>query len=473
MRKKHNVADPIPRKKMKDKEIQESQQKAIKEINKNEKEIEALTNEINDIELENQDLKVQIQDLRKQKENIKKQRNQVQESNKEKEQAIENLTKLNDNTEKTVKHRELEKTQVKGQSQKKQFTTSRDDLEAEYHKIIEENIKREREQKKEQAKKRQMLAMIADKNSGFKGANANELEKQIKSMESEEISDHTPIIEEILNKWKGINKTKKQMIEKYTKNVAMIKEALDTAIRFAGIDKYEDLPIVYQKAEDQMASIDIHINQMENEVDDLKIQKQILIQKIDYLNVAKENGSQDKVSFKEKMNLSMQKLSDSIKKIETDISLKRNLFKKIQPFTDEYLIKLNGTYLSEYVPNKYQIDKDLIYNEISVLKFVVNAEDYYNLIQMFDEAMKEKAKGQNDNSEIDRLRNEIRIKLENFQREIIVNNNLYSSMKVETKSGLDFDEIIKRSSQRVLDNLNSSGSVSLNHTSRKKTLVPA
>lgn len=318
-----------------------------------------------------------------------------------------------------------------------------------------------------------MLAMIADKNSGFKGANANELEKQIKSMESEEISDHTPIIEEILNKWKGINKTKKQMIEKYTKNVAMIKEALDTAIRFAGIDKYEDLPIVYQKAEDQMASIDIHINQMENEVDDLKIQKQILIQKIDYLNVAKENGSQDKVSFKEKMNLSMQKLSDSIKKIETDISLKRNLFKKIQPFTDEYLIKLNGTYLSEYVPNKYQIDKDLIYNEISVLKFVVNAEDYYNLIQMFDEAMKEKAKGQNDNSEIDRLRNEIRIKLENFQREIIVNNNLYSSMKVETKSGLDFDEIIKRSSQRVLDNLNSSGSVSLNHTSRKKTLVPA
>lgn len=222
-----------------------------------------------------------------------------------------------------------------------------------------------------------------------------------------------------------------------------------------------------------MASIDIHINQMENEVDDLKIQKQILIQKIDYLNVAKENGSQDKVSFKEKMNLSMQKLSDSIKKIETDISLKRNLFKKIQPFTDEYLIKLNGTYLSEYVPNKYQIDKDLIYNEISVLKFVVNAEDYYNMIQMFDEAMKEKAKGQNDNSEIDRLRNEIRIKLENFQREIIVNNNLYSSMKVETKSGLDFDEIIKRSSQRVLDNLNSSGSVSLNHTSRKKTLVPA
>ena len=98
------------------------------------------------------------------------------------------------------------------------------------------------------------------------------------------------------------------------------------------------------------------------------------------------------------------------------LTRKRNLFKKIQPFTDEYLIKLNGTYLSEYVPNKYQIDKDLIYNEISVLKFVVNAEDYYNLIQMFDEAMKEKAKGQNDNSEIDRLRNEIRIKLENFKR---------------------------------------------------------
>ena len=45
----HKVSDPIKRKKIKDKELQASQQKALKEISKNEKGLEALTSEINDI----------------------------------------------------------------------------------------------------------------------------------------------------------------------------------------------------------------------------------------------------------------------------------------------------------------------------------------------------------------------------------------------------------------------------------------
>ena len=174
----HKVSDPIKRKKIKDKELQASQQKALKEISKNEKGLEALTSEINDIELDNADLKMQIQDLRKQKENVIKQRDQTIEANKQKEKDIESLSKQNEESNKTIKNKELTKSVVQCTNQKKFFTTSRDDLESEYHKIIEESIKREREQKKEQTKKRQMLGMIADTKGGYKGASANELEKQ-------------------------------------------------------------------------------------------------------------------------------------------------------------------------------------------------------------------------------------------------------------------------------------------------------
>ena len=156
----------------------------------------------------------------------------------------------------------------------------------------------------------------------------------------------------------------------------------------------------------------------------MTLKKEIIQQKIKLLSKKKEVNLKDKDTFVDNKTKSIQRLTEEITNIKKDIEHKRNLFKLLQPTTDEYLLKLNDTYLSEYIPNKNQIDKTLIYNELSVLKFISNVEDYYKLIQMFDIAMKEKAKG-NTNNEIDQLRNDIKIKLENFQKEKIMNNSLY------------------------------------------------
>ena len=59
-------------------------------------------------------------------------------------------------------------------------------------------------------------------------------------------------------------------------------------------------------------------------------------------------------------------LSKNIHSVFEDIENKRNLFKRIQPTIDDFLTKLNETYLSDYVPDKCQIDKALVYNEKSI-----------------------------------------------------------------------------------------------------------
>lgn len=123
---------------------------------------------------------------------------------------------------KQIKNKELKTSIQMGKSQQLNFEESRNNLEKEYHKIIEQFIKREREQKKEQTKKRQLLAMVSDSKAGFKGTNALELEKQIKLMAEEEISDRTPIIEALLEKWRYVNKCKKYLIEEYGKNANKI-----------------------------------------------------------------------------------------------------------------------------------------------------------------------------------------------------------------------------------------------------------
>ena len=206
----------------------------------------------------------------------------------------------------------------------------------------------------------------------------------------------------------------------------------------------------------------------------MTLKKEIIQQKIKLLSKKKEVNLKDKDTFVDNKTKSIQRLTEEITNIKKDIEHKRNLFKLLQPTTDEYLLKLNDTYLSEYIPNKNQIDKTLIYNELSVLKFISNVEDYYKLIQMFDIAMKEKAKG-NTNNEIDQLRNDIKIKPENFQKEKIMNNSLYSTMKIDTKSGMNYDEIIKRTSQRIIDDLSSAETVSnyQNTSTNKKVMIVA
>ena len=453
-KKNHHVADPIEKKKPKDKEMIENQGRILKESTRNEGELGALTNEINELVLSNQAAKEEIKDLRKQKNIALNQRDKTLEDNQRIQDEIDELREKNKESEGKIKNRELTKSMNHNQYQKKEFAKSRDDLEGEYHKIIEENIKREREQKKEQAKKRQMLSMVSDSKAGFKGANAIELEKQVKALKAEEISDRTPITEELLSKWKYINKVKKYMIEKYEKNSASIKKAFDHLLLFLGIDDYEDLPIVYRKAVDQLSNIEMYLSQLSNECDNLRAQKEILMNKIAFLSDKKKSQGNDKTSFIEEKQNIVDTLTKDIKNVEEDIENKRNLFKRIQPGTDDYLLKLNETYLSEYVPDKCRIDKQLEYNEKSVTKFISSVEEYYLLIQMYQKSMEEKKKG--ENNEIDRLRDEIKMKLENFKRENLIDNNLCNSMKLESKNGVNFEDIIKRSSDFICTQINSS-----------------
>ena len=80
--------------------------------------------------------------------------------------------------------------------------------------IIEENLKVSREEKKENIKKRLLL-------------NSKNDDKKQKLLFEEDISDRTPILDLLIEKWKVYNKFKKQMLEKYIRNSISIKEAFE------------------------------------------------------------------------------------------------------------------------------------------------------------------------------------------------------------------------------------------------------
>lgn len=84
------------------------------------------------------------------------------------------------------------------------FIKNRDLLEEKYHDIISENIKREREHMKEVFKKANAHGVLS---IGKK--NQDEMRK----MENEDISDRTPILDLLIEKWKYFNKNMKIVLD--------------------------------------------------------------------------------------------------------------------------------------------------------------------------------------------------------------------------------------------------------------------
>ena len=461
-KKERGFFSPITHKKGKNIEILESQIKDKKRLNKNTITFQGLTNEINILELTNQDLKNQIFNMKKQKMLSLNLREHLKEENKNLEKKIEQMKINNEDLKSKIKNNELKETIDDGLEQQKNFIKTRDELENEYHKIIEEYIKREAERKKEHTKKQQLLLFGSDSKNLIKGKNSKEIERQLKLLSAEEISDRIPILEELINKWKYINKFKKHMIEKYIINSQKIKEAFDRILKYYDSDNYSELPIIFEKNNEQFSNIDKFLAQLGNNITEKENEKINLENKINNLTKNRIKNYELRDNYIKEKKEKIEELNNRIDNLEQEINNKRDMFLQIQPICDDFLLKLDSKNLSQFIFDKAQIDPNKKYNEKNVGKFISNVEDYYKLILMFDED--KSFNNENEENEIDKLRNEMKFKLENFEKGKLLNKNLFTNMKSDVQNGMDFDSIIKRSSELIMNQLSP-----FNNIKRKKS----
>ena len=447
--------------------LNETAKKKFFELMKQESEIDSLTKQINQINLDCEDLKQQIEYLRKQKNSNDTQLNDINKKNDKLTKDTKKLKEKNSNTNKNIEETdetELKNEEQKGLEQDREFLRKRDKLEDKYHKIIEAKILRERERKKEQAQKRQMLGMMAmnamnntnkKKTVGFK-----EIEDRIKTLKAQEISDRIPILDEVINKWKEINKVKKVMLEKYNKNAETIRDAFDIIMKFLGLYNYDELPIIFQKNEEQISSIEMYISELTNEKNSKEEHKNNLKKQIKELEDKIDKRDFEKTDFKSVKKDNIAELENKIKEVEKDIKEKREFFEKLKPDTENFLNKMNNTYVRDYVPNIIPL-KDLKYSEDNIKFIIDNIQNYYTLITEFNQSYKEKQED-NVNKEIDKLRDEMKNKLENFKKE-----NYSKKLKRDLSNyGQNYDETIRRTAETIVECTNE-GNMNLTRTKIK------
>jgi hypothetical protein len=454
-----------------------------KGINKNEVGLDKLTNEINGLLLENKELKKQIEDLRKEKLGASSLLDTIKVQNETLKHKISDLVESNKEALSRIKFSELEKTKEEMIEGKKDFGAGRDHLEEKYHHIIEENIRREREHKKELFKKRNKLGSIAasvlpnnsnpeedEKNNAGAYSVLSE-EQQERLLEEEDISDRTPILDVLIDKWKFYNKYKKGMLERYIKNASSIRDAFDKMMKYLGIDDFTELPIVLEKMEDQMSSIEIYISQLTNNIDLLADKKKMIEFRIQSLKFRIENTSNEKLNFQENKQGNINRLKAHIGELKDDIDRKRQFFIKLQPETDNFLSYLDETYISEFIPKKVPIIKDLTYNESNIIELIANVEDYNKLIEEFDKSAQghhyDKKLDLLVNKDIDKLKQEMRAKLELFKKDNYIGNEFYTTVKGDVKVNTSFDETIRKMADNIVRTVNQ-GVINVSPVKKKK-----
>jgi hypothetical protein len=335
-----------PRNINKAEEFRLTQKKQFTKINKQESELESLTKTINETNLKIEDLKFEIANLRKRKVAHEKQLEKLIAKNEQLKIDTDKLKSINEKGFESIEKKDMQtlsKKKEEGAEQDKEFQMERNGLENQYHKIIEANIQRERERKKEQAKKRQMLGIMAKQVMRQKTKNKEDdsIEEQIKKLKSEEICDRIPILDLIIEKWKNINKTKKNMLIKYNKNSVVLKKAFDIIMKFLGVEDYDELPIIYKKTEEQNASVQLYICELLNEKHSKEEKKEMLLNQIKILEKNQIETNQNKSNFSDVKKESIEKLKLYINKIKNEIQEKREFFCKLQSPLFFYILQVS------------------------------------------------------------------------------------------------------------------------------------
>ena len=444
---------PIKRKIGKEREMIEAKNKRDKEKEKNENEFKRLGEEIDQLVEENKELKKDIQAKRKQKVELEKLKEKMKIENKAKENKLNDILIRNRNLEKSIKSNDYKKAAYEGELQEKNFSLVRDELEKEYAKVIQEYIKRERDELKQKEFKRQVAELRNrggyDKKISKKYKN-EEVLKELKRIEDDKISDRIPILDECLQKWREVNKEKKESIIKYKKNCTKIREAFENLAIHLDLDSISYLPEVFQKTEQRESNINFQLEKEENELDKLELEKNELSEQIELLKSKRNGIAAYKSKFLEQKKENIKIIENITNILSKNINIREHFFQRIQPETDIFLTKLNNTYLSDFVNNKIEINTNKKYNYKTVNDYLSNVEDYFNLVEDWKGNNNTENFDMIEKQNFDKLREDMKKKLEGFESKRIMNNSLYNSMDIERKRGKDLNEVIKNASNSIL-----------------------
>jgi hypothetical protein len=446
-----------------------------KNTSKSKLQLDFLRDEINKHILSNLKLSNAIKEVRKDKLRLTEKFERIEEENKEIEKNLALVELKNKKIFNRIHFKDLNDVREKGRVIETQFLEERDNLENRFHKVIEANIRREKEHKNDLRKIRLKNAIFADK-ARNKGMNNSMMTNGLTMEDSDEMYDRIPVLDTLINKWKYITKYKKTMINKYIKHAHDIRISFDKLLKYLGLENLSDLPDIIDKDQKQVTEIEIYLSKLNTQVDELKEKKLNLEKKIVMLNNSKKNDKLEQTNLVGEIKEKTEIIKKKNDRLEQNINRKRNIFRLMQKPTFDFLRKMQQTYLTDFVVSRHNVEDNEKLNETNVVNFLETMYCYCQLIKDFDENAKsninltEISKESRDiNKTLDLLKKDFKMKLSKINYNNCVNNNVQHSIYTVVKKGNDFDETIRRLANEIVEQVNKDTSKSFANISSLNT----
>ena len=412
-----------------------------------------IKNGVNKQALINERILQEINEVRKDKLLLKTKLTKIEEENEEIERNLKIMTRKNQNNTRKINYQDLKKSKDEGLTMEAKFKLDRDYLEDKYHKVIEANIRKERIRTNELSKQRMMNAIFAD-NARKRN---NKSSKQEINEDEDEIQDRMPILDSLLNKWNYIIKYKKQMINKYINYGNQIRNTFDKLILLLGLERYDELPQIYEKDEIQMAKIDELLSKTTNDVEELKSKKILLQKQINILTETKKINKENNQQYIKEREINKKNLKQLNDNLLEKIEKKRQLFRDMQECTFNFLKKMQNTYLVDFVVKRVNLQENSKITEQNVIDYLGAVYCFIQLINDFYENVENKkimkynlTKSTSENKNIESLQKEMMLKLSNkFNYKECLNK-----VKIDIKQKSMFDEIIFRLANDIVNEVN-------------------
>ena len=128
---------------------------------------------------------------------------------------------------------------------------------------------------------------------------------------------------------------------------------------------------------------------------------------------------------------------------------------------------MQDTYISDYISERVVINKQTGFTESNVVEILANVENYQKVLEefKFDNKGYDRTNDILVNKDIEKLKNDMRIKLDAFRKD-----NYMGAFKLENKTPVSYDETIKRMADELVKVVNSQNfnKNQAGHTEKKK-----
>lgn len=193
---------------------------------------------------------------------------------------------------------------------------------------------------------------------------------------AQEFANPAAILKQRLQKWVVNNKEKKQLMDKYVRNVKIIEDAFDQIKEATGISSTEEIVTTFIKAEEQNYSLYNYVNKLNTDIDTIEEQNKVIASEIKKHEIKSNMTEQEKQKLMEKLGEQTKETRETTKEKEDEITKIEEKLSAIQENTKRMVELFKQSRFMLSVAHNMTYDEGTVFNDKNVTQFLAELEEY-------------------------------------------------------------------------------------------------